>query len=163
MITVPAYLNEAQRSATRDAGRIAGLEVLRIITEPTAAALAYGLDEMGHETVLVFDLGGGTFDVSLLEWATVWWKCGPQQVIPISAVMTLTGGWWTIWRTSFSAKAASTCARTRRRCSDCFEAAEKAKVELSAVSQTQVNLPFINAHASGPETSRDDDNALEVR
>ncbi|GAB3887830.1 hypothetical protein GCM10029964_054460 [Kibdelosporangium lantanae] len=119
VITVPAYFNDAQRTATRDAGRIAGLEVLRIINEPTAAALAYGLDKKQHETVLVFDLGGGTFDVSVLDVG--------DSVVEVRATAgdthlgatTSTDAWWTTSPTSSSGTTGSTCVRTRRRCSGC--------------------------------------------
>jgi molecular chaperone DnaK len=117
VITVPAYFNDAQRTATRDAGKIAGLEVLRIINEPTAAALAYGMDKGQHETVLVFDLGGGTFDVSVLDVG--------DGVVEVRATAgdthlggtTSTGGSSTTWPRSSRRRTASTCGRTRRRCS----------------------------------------------
>jgi molecular chaperone DnaK len=151
VITVPAYFNDAQRNATKDAGRIAGLEVLRIINEPTAAALAYGLDKKGHETVLVFDLGGGTFDVSLLDVGD-----GVVEVRSTAGDSHLGGD-------DFDRKLVDYLAEEFQRengidlRSDAqalqrlFEAAEKAKVELSSMAQTQVNLPFITADASGPK------------
>src|SRR3954451_10929424 len=151
VITVPAYFNDAQRNATKDAGRIAGLEVLRIINEPTAAALAYGLDKKGHETVLVFDLGGGTFDVSLLDVG--------DGVVEVRA----TAGDSHLGGDDFDRRLVDYLADEFKRENNIdlrkdpqalqrlFEAAEKAKVELSSVAQTQVNLPFITADASGPK------------
>jgi molecular chaperone DnaK len=151
VITVPAYFNDAQRNATKDAGRIAGLEVLRIINEPTAAALAYGLDKKGHETVLVFDLGGGTFDVSLLDVG--------DGVVEVRA----TAGDSHLGGDDFDRRLVDYLADEFQRENNIdlrkdpqalqrlFEAAEKAKVELSSVAQTQVNLPFITADANGPK------------
>ncbi len=151
VITVPAYFNDAQRNATKDAGRIAGLQVLRIINEPTAAALAYGLDKKGHETVLVFDLGGGTFDVSLLDVG--------DGVVEVRA----TAGDSHLGGDDFDRRLVDYLADEFQRDNNIdlrkdpqalqrlFEAAEKAKVELSSVAQTQVNLPFITADASGPK------------
>jgi molecular chaperone DnaK len=151
VITVPAYFNDAQRNATKDAGRIAGLEVLRIINEPTAAALAYGLDKKGHETVLVFDLGGGTFDVSLLDVG--------DGVVEVRA----TAGDSHLGGDDFDRRLVDFLADEFKRENNIdlrsdpqalqrlFEAAEKAKVELSSVTQTQVNLPFITADANGPK------------
>ena len=151
VITVPAYFNDAQRNATKDAGRIAGLDVLRIINEPTAAALAYGLDKKGHETVLVFDLGGGTFDVSLLDVG--------DGVVEVRA----TAGDSHLGGDDFDRRLVDYLADEFQRAENIdlrkdpqalqrlFEAAEKAKVELSSVPQTQVNLPFITADASGPK------------
>ncbi|MBL7497573.1 molecular chaperone DnaK [Frankia sp. CNm7] len=150
VITVPAYFNDAQRTATRDAGRIAGLEVLRIINEPTAAALAYGLDKKQHETVLVFDLGGGTFDVSVLDVGD-----GVVEVRSTAGDSHLGGD-------DFDRRLVDHLADDFQRdrgidlrtdpqaLQRLFEAAEKAKVELSSVAQSQVNLPFITADASGP-------------
>ncbi len=120
VITVPAYFNDAQRTATKDAGRIAGLEVLRMINEPTAAALAYGMDKKQHETVLVFDLGGGTFDVSILD-------VGDGVAVEVRSTAgdshlggdDSTGVWWITSRTTSRRRTASTCGRTRRRCNDC--------------------------------------------
>lgn len=120
VITVPAYFNDAQRTATKDAGRIAGLEVLRIINEPTAAALAYGMDKKEHETVLVFDLGGGTFDVSILDVGD-----GVVEVRSTAGDSHLGGDdfdrlyWSTSSPTASRRRTASTCARTRRRCNAC--------------------------------------------
>jgi molecular chaperone DnaK len=151
VITVPAYFNDAQRTATKDAGRIAGLEVLRIINEPTAAALAYGLDKRQHETVLVFDLGGGTFDVSILDVG--------DGVVEVRA----TAGDTHLGGDDFDRRLVDHLAEEFRKdqgidlrndpqaLQRLFEAAEKAKVELSSVTQTQVNLPFITADASGPK------------
>ncbi|MCU1355106.1 MAG: chaperone protein DnaK [Acidimicrobiales bacterium] len=151
VITVPAYFNDAQRQATKDAGRIAGLEVLRIINEPTAAALAYGLDKKSNETVLVFDLGGGTFDVSILDVGD-----GVVEVRATSGDTHLGGD-------DFDRRLVDHLADEFQRDNGIdlrndaqalqrlFEAAEKAKVELSSVSQTQVNMPFITADASGPK------------
>jgi molecular chaperone DnaK len=151
VITVPAYFNDAQRTATRDAGRIAGLEVLRIINEPTAAALAYGMDKKEHETVLVFDLGGGTFDVSLLDVG--------DGVVEVRA----TAGDTHLGGDDFDRRIVDHLAdefqkdngidlrQDPQALQRLFEAAEKAKVELSSVSQTQVSLPFITADAAGPK------------
>ena len=151
VITVPAYFNDAQRQATKDAGRIAGLEVLRIINEPTAAALAYGLDKKKNETVLVFDLGGGTFDVSVLDIG--------EGVIEVRA----TAGDTHLGGDDFDRRIVDYLADEFQRDNGIdlradpqalqrlFEAAEKAKVELSAVTQTTVSLPFITADASGPK------------
>jgi molecular chaperone DnaK len=151
VITVPAYFNDAQRNATKDAGRIAGLDVLRIINEPTAAALAYGLDKKGHETVLVFDLGGGTFDVSLLDVGD-----GVVEVRSTAGDSHLGGD-------DFDRRLVDHLADEFQRENNIdlrkdpqalqrlFEAAEKAKVELSSVTQTQVNLPFVTADANGPK------------
>src|SRR5690348_7912691 len=151
VITVPAYFNDAQRNATKDAGRIAGLDVLRIINEPTAAALAYGMDKKGHETVLVFDLGGGTFDVSLLDVG--------DGVVEVRA----TAGDSHLGGDDFDRRLVDYLADEFKRENNIdlrsdsqalqrlFEAAEKAKVELSSVAQTQVNLPFITADANGPK------------
>src|SRR5689334_5324960 len=151
VITVPAYFNDAQRSATRDAGRIAGLEVLRIINEPTAAALAYGLDKRQHETVLVFDLGGGTFDVSILDVGD-----GVVEVRSTSGDTHLGGDDFDRrlvdhLADEFQRTEGIDLRRDPQALQRLFEAAEKAKVELSAVAQTQVNLPFITADASGPK------------
>jgi molecular chaperone DnaK len=151
VITVPAHFNDAQRQATKDAGRIAGLEVLRIINEPTAAALAYGLDKLENETVLVFDLGGGTFDVSLLSVG--------EGVVEVMA----TAGDTHLGGDDFDRRIVDYLADDFKKTNGIdlrndpqalqrlFEAAEKAKVELSAVTQTAVNLPFVTADASGPK------------
>jgi molecular chaperone DnaK len=151
VITVPAYFNDAQRQATKDAGRIAGLNVLRIINEPTAAALAYGLDKKQSETVLVFDLGGGTFDVSVLDIG--------DGVVEVRA----TAGDTHLGGDDFDRRLVDYLADEFQRDNGIdlradpqalqrlFEAAEKAKVELSSVTQTTVSLPFITADASGPK------------
>jgi molecular chaperone DnaK len=151
VITVPAYFNDAQRQATKDAGKVAGLEVLRIINEPTAAALAYGMDKKGQETVLVFDLGGGTFDVSLLDVG--------DGVVEVRA----TSGDGHLGGDDFDKRIVDWLAEEFKRdqgidlredpqaLQRLYEAAERAKVELSTATQTQINLPFITADASGPK------------
>ena len=151
VITVPAHFNDAQRQATKDAGKIAGLEVLRIINEPTAAALAYGMDKFDNETVLVFDLGGGTFDVSVLSVGD-----GVVEVLSTAGDTHLGGD-------DFDRRIVDHLADEFKKSNGIdlrndpqalqrlFEAAEKAKVELSAVTQTAVNLPFVTADASGPK------------
>jgi molecular chaperone DnaK len=151
VITVPAYFNDAQRQATKDAGKIAGLEVLRIINEPTAAALAYGLDKHANETVLVFDLGGGTFDVSILDVGE-----GVVEVRATSGDTHLGGDDFDRrlvdhLADEFQATNGIDLRKDPQGLQRLFEAAEKAKVELSSVSQTQVNLPFITADANGPK------------
>ena len=151
VITVPAYFNDAQRQATKDAGRIAGLEVLRIINEPTAAALAYGLDKKNHETVLVFDLGGGTFDVSILDVGD-----GVVEVRATSGDTHLGGDDFDrrlvdLLADEFQKQEGIDLRRDPQALQRLFEAAEKAKIELSSVTQTQVNLPFITADANGPK------------
>jgi molecular chaperone DnaK len=151
VITVPAYFNDAQRQATKDAGKIAGLEVLRIINEPTAAALAYGLDKKGSETVLVFDLGGGTFDVSILDVG--------EGVVEVRA----TSGDGHLGGDDFDKRVVDWMGEEFKRdqgidlrndpqaLQRLYEAAEKAKVELSTTTTTTVNLPFVTADASGPK------------
>ena len=151
VITVPAYFNDAQRNATKDAGKIAGLEVLRIINEPTAAALAYGLDKKGHETVLVFDLGGGTFDVSLLDVGD-----GVVEVRATAGDSHLGGDDFDrrlvdYLADEFQRENSIDLRKDPQALQRLFEAAEKAKVELSSLTQTQVNLPFVTADASGPK------------
>ncbi|MBK8197602.1 MAG: molecular chaperone DnaK [Acidobacteria bacterium] len=151
VITVPAYFNDAQRQATKDAGKIAGLEVLRIINEPTAAALAYGLDKSGNKTIAVYDLGGGTFDVSLLEIGD-----GVFEVLSTNGDTFLGGEDFDIRIVDFLASEfkkeqgidlkADKLALQRLK-----EEAEKAKKELSSTSQYEVNLPFITADATGPK------------
>jgi len=151
VITVPAYFNDSQRQATKDAGKIAGLEVLRIINEPTAAALAYGLDKKKDETILVFDLGGGTFDVSVLEVG--------DGVVEVKATNgdTHLGGDdydaavvdWIV--DEFRKDQGIDLSKDRQALQRLKEAAEKAKMELSSVSETEINLPFITADASGPK------------
>ncbi|NUQ99399.1 MAG: molecular chaperone DnaK [Streptomyces sp.] len=151
VITVPAYFNDAQRTATRDAGRIAGLEVLRIINEPTAAALAYGMDKKQHETVLVFDLGGGTFDVSILDVGD-----GVVEVRSTAGDSHLGGDDFDRrvvdhLADGFQKENGIDLRKDPQALQRLFEAAEKAKTELSSVTQTQVSLPFITADASGPK------------
>ncbi|MGW6330906.1 molecular chaperone DnaK [Nocardia rhamnosiphila] len=151
VITVPAYFNDAQRNATKDAGRIAGLEVLRIINEPTAAALAYGMDKQTHETVLVFDLGGGTFDVSLLDVGE-----GVVEVRATAGDSHLGGDDFDRRLVDYLADEFQSAENIDLRkdpqaLQRLFEAAEKAKVELSSVTQAQVNLPFVTADANGPK------------
>ena len=151
VITVPAYFNDAQRQATKDAGRIAGLEVLRIINEPTAAALAYGLDKKSNETVLVFDLGGGTFDVSILDVGD-----GVVEVRATSGDTHLGGDDFdrriVDWLADqFQKENGIDLRKDPQALQRLFEAAEKAKVELSAVTQTTISLPFITADANGPK------------
>jgi molecular chaperone DnaK len=151
VITVPAYFNDSQRQATKDAGKIAGLEVLRIINEPTAAALAYGLDKKHNETILVFDLGGGTYDVSVLEVG--------DGVIEVKATNgdTHLGGDdydqkivnWLI--DEFRKDQGIDLSKDRQSLQRLKEAAEKAKIELSSMMETEINLPFITADASGPK------------
>lgn len=151
VITVPAYFNDAQRTATKDAGRIAGLEVLRIINEPTAAALAYGMDKQQHETVLVFDLGGGTFDVSILDVGD-----GVVEVRSTAGDSHLGGDDFDrrlvdYLADDFQKENGIDLRKDPQALQRLFEAAEKAKTELSSVTQTQVSLPFITADASGPK------------
>ncbi|MGF1458898.1 MAG: molecular chaperone DnaK [Leptolyngbyaceae cyanobacterium] len=151
VITVPAYFNDSQRQATKDAGKIAGLEVLRIINEPTAASLAYGLDKKSNETILVFDLGGGTFDVSILEVGD-----GVFEVLSTSGDTHLGGD-------DFDKKIVDHLAeefqrnegidlrKDKQALQRLTEAAEKAKIELSSASQSEINLPFITATQDGPK------------
>ncbi|WP_375513187.1 molecular chaperone DnaK [uncultured Nostoc sp.] len=151
VITVPAYFNDSQRQATRDAGRIAGLEVLRILNEPTAASLAYGLDRGDTETILVFDLGGGTFDVSILEVGD-----GIFEVKATSGDTQLGGNDFdkviVDWLAEQFLEAEGVdLRRERQSLQRLMEAAEKAKIELSAVSVTEINLPFIAADQEGPK------------
>jgi molecular chaperone DnaK len=151
VITVPAYFNDAQRTATRDAGKIAGLEVLRIINEPTAAALAYGMEKKNHETILVFDLGGGTFDVSILDVGD-----GVVEVRSTSGDTHLGGDDFDRRLVDFIADqfqkdTGVDLRQDPQALQRLFEAAEKAKVELSSVTQTQVSLPFITATSDGPQ------------
>lgn len=151
VITVPAYFNDSQRQATKDAGKIAGLEVLRIINEPTAAALAYGLEKQDDETILVFDLGGGTFDVSILEVSE-----GLVEVQSTNGDTHLGGDDWdksiSDWMVGeFLADQGIDVSQDRQALQRVREAAEKAKIELSSTMQTEINLPFITADASGPK------------
>jgi molecular chaperone DnaK len=151
VITVPAYFNDAQRQATKDAGRIAGLEVLRIINEPTAAALAYGLDKKKNGTIAVYDLGGGTFDVSILEIGD-----GVFEVKSTNGDTFLGGEDFDMRLVNYLAdefqkEQGIDLRRDKLALQRLKEAAEKAKIELSATTQTEINLPFITADASGPK------------
>jgi molecular chaperone DnaK len=151
VITVPAYFNDSQRQATKDAGKIAGLEVLRIINEPTAASLAYGLNKEEDETILVFDLGGGTFDVSILDVGE-----GVVEVRSTSGDTFLGGDDWDQRVTDYVAdefkrEQGIDLRQDRQALQRLKEAAEKAKIELSTVLETEINLPFITADASGPK------------
>ena len=151
VITVPAYFNDSQRQATKDAGKIAGLEVLRIINEPTAAALAYGLDKKENETILVFDLGGGTFDVSILDVG--------EGVIEVKAThgdTHLGGDDWderivNYVADEFQKEQGIDLRKDRQALQRLREASEKAKIELSSVMETEINLPYVTADASGPK------------
>jgi molecular chaperone DnaK len=151
VITVPAYFNDSQRQATKDAGKIAGLEVLRIINEPTAASLAYGLDKKADETIVVYDLGGGTFDISILELGE-----GTFQVKSTAGDTHLGGDDFDQrimdWLCDeFKKDQGIDLRQDRMALQRLKEAAEKAKIELSTVQQTEINLPFITADASGPK------------
>ena len=151
VITVPAYFNDSQRQATKDAGQIAGLEVLRIINEPTASALAYGLDKKTNETILVFDLGGGTFDVSLLEVGE-----GVVEVRATNGDTHLGGDDWderiVNWAADeFKREQGIDLRKDRQALQRLREASEKAKIELSSMTETEINLPYITADASGPK------------
>src|ERR1700694_1853132 len=151
VITVPAYFNDAQRQATKDAGKIAGLEVKRIINEPTAAALAYGLDKEHDQTILVFDLGGGTFDVSVLEIGD-----GVFEVKSTAGDNHLGGDNfdkaivdWLV--AEFKKSQGIDLSADPMALQRLYEASEKAKIELSTTQETQINLPFITADSSGPK------------
>jgi molecular chaperone DnaK len=151
VITVPAYFNDAQRQATKDAGQIAGLEVARIINEPTAASLAYGLDRKGEETICVFDLGGGTFDVSVLEVAD-----GVFRVISTNGDTHLGGDDFdevliNHVAEQFKREQGIDLRKDQMALQRLQEACEKAKKELSSAQTTDINLPFITADASGPK------------
>jgi molecular chaperone DnaK len=151
VITVPAYFNDSQRQATKDAGKIAGLEVMRIINEPTASALAYGLDKKKNETILVFDLGGGTFDVSLLEVGE-----GVIEVKATNGDTHLGGDDWdeviVNWAADeFKKENGIDLRQDRQALQRLREAAEKAKIELSSLVETEINLPYITADAAGPK------------
>ena len=151
VITVPAYFNDAQRQATKDAGKIAGLDVLRIVNEPTAAALAYGLEKDKPEKVLVFDLGGGTFDVSILEIGD-----GVHEVLSTSGDTRLGGDDFdekiiNYLADEFKKQEGIDLRNDKQAMQRLKEAAEKAKCELSSVVETTVNLPFITADANGPK------------
>src|SRR5213595_2332882 len=151
VITVPAYFNDAQREATKDAGQIAGLEVMRIVNEPTAAALAYGLDKKKDETIAVYDFGGGTFDVSILEVGE-----GVVEVKSTNGDTHLGGDnidqriiEWNIGE--FKKDQGIDLSKDKMALQRLKEAAEKAKIELSSTMETEINLPFITADASGPK------------
>ncbi|MFM7573717.1 MAG: molecular chaperone DnaK [Snowella sp.] len=151
VITVPAYFNDSQRQATKDAGKIAGVEVLRIINEPTAASLAYGLDRKSNETILVFDLGGGTFDVSVLEVGD-----GVFEVLATSGDTHLGGDDFDkkivdYLADQFKQAEGIELRQDKQALQRLTEAAEKAKIELSGVTQTEINLPFITATQDGPK------------
>eukprot|EP00611_Tribonema_gayanum_P023350 TRINITY_DN488_c5_g6_i1.p1 TRINITY_DN488_c5_g6~~TRINITY_DN488_c5_g6_i1.p1 ORF type:complete len:628 (-),score=-9.41 TRINITY_DN488_c5_g6_i1:197-2080(-) len=151
VITVPAYFNDSQRQATKDAGKIAGLDVLRIINEPTAASLAYGLDKKNNETILVFDLGGGTFDVSLLEVGD-----GVFEVLSTSGDTHLGGDDFDrkivdFLLSEFRNENGIDLSKDPQALQRLTEAAEKAKVELSTLTETVINLPFITADETGPK------------
>ena len=151
VITVPAYFNDAQRQATKDAGQIAGLEVLRIVNEPTAAALAYGLDKKKDETIAVYDFGGGTFDISILEVG--------EGVVEVKATNgdTHLGGDnldqrvidWIV--AEFKREQGIDLSKDKMALQRLKEAAERAKIELSTTMETEINLPFVTADASGPK------------
>ncbi|MDP6513854.1 MAG: Hsp70 family protein, partial [SAR202 cluster bacterium] len=151
VITVPAYFNDSQRNATKDAGRIAGLEVLRIINEPTAASLAYGLDKKTEETIAVYDLGGGTFDITVLQIGE-----GVFEVMATNGDTHLGGddfdqriiGWIA---DEFQKEQGIDLKQDRMALQRLRESAERAKIELSTLMQTEINLPFITADASGPK------------
>ncbi len=151
VITVPAYFNDSQRQATKQAGEIAGMEVARIINEPTAAALAYGLDKKKDETIAVYDLGGGTFDISILEVGE-----GVVEVKSTNGDTHLGGDDidqkivdWII--SEFKKEQGIDLSKDRMAIQRLKEAAEKAKIELSQVMETEINLPFVTANESGPK------------
>jgi len=151
VITVPAYFNDAQRNATKDAGKIAGLEVLRIINEPTASSLAYGLDKKKNETIAVYDLGGGTFDVSILDVGE-----GVFQVRSTSGDTFLGGDDFDLriieyLASEFKRENGIDLRSDRQALQRLRESAEKAKIELSSTMQAEINLPYITADASGPK------------
>ena len=151
VITVPAYFNDAQRNATKDAGKIAGLEVLRIINEPTASSLAYGLDKKKDETIAVYDLGGGTFDISILDVGD-----GVFQVRSTSGDTFLGGDDFDqrvldYLASEFQSQTGIDLRKDRQALQRLKEGAEKAKIELSTLMQTEINLPYITADASGPK------------
>ena len=151
VITVPAYFTDAQRQATKDAGKIAGLDVKRIINEPTAAALSYGVDKDNDQKVMVYDLGGGTFDVSIIEMGD-----GVQEVLATAGNNRLGGDDfdqrimdWIL--NSFKAEQGIDLSGDKMAMQRIKEAAEKAKIELSGVTSAAINLPFITADATGPK------------
>ena len=150
-VTVPAYFKDSQRQATKDAGKIAGLDVLRIVNEPTAASLAYGLEKADNETILVFDLGGGTFDVSVLEVGD-----GVCEVLATNGDTHLGGDDfdkvivdWLV--EDFQKTEGIDLLKDRQALQRLTEAAEKAKIELSGVQEAKISLPFITADATGPK------------
>ena len=163
VITVPAYFNDSQRQATKDAGKIAGLDVLRIVNEPTAAALAYGLDKKKDETIAVYDFGGGTFDISVLEVG--------EGVVEVKATNgdTHLGGDnldqrvidWIV--AEFKKDQGIDLGKDKMALQRLKEAAEKAKMELSTTMETEINLPFVTADASGPEAPRPEAHARQAR
>ena len=151
VVTVTAYFNDAQRQATKDAGRIAGLDILRIVNEPTAAALAYGLDQKNDEVIAVYDLGGGTFDISILEIGD-----GTFQVLSTNGNTHLGGDDfdqsiidWLV--TEFQSSEGIDLKQDRQALQRLKAEAEKAKIELSSAQESEINLPFITADASGPK------------
>ncbi|MBQ1235329.1 MAG: molecular chaperone DnaK, partial [Oscillospiraceae bacterium] len=151
VITVPAYFNDAQRQATKDAGRIAGLDVKRIINEPTAAALAYGVDKEEEQKIMVYDLGGGTFDVSIIEMGD-----GVQEVLATNGDVRLGGDDFDnriidFLVSEFKKDAGIDLTSDKMAMQRLKEAAEKAKIELSGMTQANINLPFITADATGPK------------
>ena len=163
VITVPAYFNDAQRQATKDAGKIAGLDVKRIINEPTAAALAYGLDKKKNETIAVYDFGGGTFDVSILEVGD-----GVVEVKSTNGDTHLGGDNidqriidWII--SEFKKEPGIDLSKDQMAMQRLKETAEKAKMELSTLLETEINLPFITADATGPQAPGDEAHALALR
>ena len=148
---MPAYFNDAQRQATKDAGKIAGLNVLRIVNEPTAASLAYGLDKEQEQTILVFDLGGGTFDVSVLELGD-----GVNEVKATAGDNHLGGDDFdkaiVDWMVAeFKREQGIDLGKDRMALQRLYEAAEKAKIELSSTQSSSINLPFVTADAEGPK------------
>ena len=171
VITVPAYFNDSQRQATKDAGQIAGLEVARIINEPTAAALAYGLGKKANEKIAVFDLGGGTFDISILEVASTEGKDGDVTVFEVISTNgdTHLGGddfdevLIHYVADEFKKEQGIDLRKDTMALQRLQEACEKAKKELSSTAQTDINLPFITADQNGPEAPADDDHAGQVR
>ena len=163
VITVPAYFNDSQRQATKDAGKIAGLDVVRIINEPTAAALAYGMDKGQNQTIAVYDLGGGTFDVSILEIGD-----GVFEVKSTNGDTFLGGEDFDkrlidYMADEFKKEHRIDLRNDRLALQRLKEAAEKAKIELSSTMQTEVNLPFITADASRPEASDHEDQPRQAR
>ena len=163
VITVPAYFNDDQRRATKDAGAIAGLEVERIINEPTAASLAYGLDKKGEETIAVYDLGGGTFDISILEIAE-----GVFEVKATNGDTQLGGDNWDQkiidWLIAeFKSEQGIDLSSDAMAMQRLKEEAEKAKMSLSSSQSTEINLPFITADASGPKHLKRNFVTIEAR